>query len=82
MEKIDFKFFTKDGDYTYLNLASETYHQEAKQLLEQDFIEQSLIISAETPEKAEEIFKDEHQGFFKKLNMLLGPFITTGYHRS
>ncbi|MGF1771504.1 hypothetical protein L4C42_04240 [Vibrio wakamikoensis] len=79
---MEFKFFTKDGGYTYLETSSETYKQEASQLIEQGFIEQSLIISADSAQEAETIFKEEHQGFFKKLNMLLGPFITPGYHRS
>jgi hypothetical protein len=79
---MEFKFFTKDGGFTYLDAHSETYRQEASQLVEQGFIEQSLIISAETAQEAEAIFRAEHQGFFKKLNMLLGPFITPGYHRS
>ncbi|GMQ46672.1 hypothetical protein [Vibrio sp. 10N] len=79
---MDYKFFTKDGGFTYLEANSETYKQEAKQLVEQGFVEQSLIISADSAKQAEAIFKDEHQGFFKKLNMLLGPFVTPGYHRS
>ncbi|MBA5763088.1 hypothetical protein H2O73_12070 [Vibrio sp. 404] len=79
---MDYKFFTKDKEFTYLEMGSSTYQQESQQLIEQGFIEQSLIVSADSPEKAQAMFKDEHQGFFKKLNMLLGPFITSGYHRS
>ncbi|MCW8349254.1 hypothetical protein MD535_25050 [Vibrio sp. ZSDZ65] len=79
---MDFKFFNKDGGYTYLNVDSGTYKEESEQLIAQGFVEQSLIITADSAEEAETIYKSEHQGFFKKLNMLLGPFITPGYHRS
>ncbi|MGF1911777.1 hypothetical protein L4C38_20380 [Vibrio kasasachensis] len=79
---MDYKFYTKDNDFTFLDLSTATHTQEAKQLIEQGFIEQSLIITADSPEKAQAIFRDEQQGFFKKLNMLLGPFVTSGYHRS
>lgn len=78
---MEYKFFTKDGDYTFLELSSPTFKEEAVQLIEQGFIEQAEIVPADSPEEAEKLFKAEHQGFFKKLNMLLGPFITPGYHR-
>lgn len=78
---MDYKFFTKDGGHTYLDMASESYLEEAHQLVAQGFIEQSLILTADSPQEAEAIFNNEHQGFFKKLNMLLGPFFTSGYHR-
>jgi len=79
---MDFKFFNKDGGYTYLDVNSDTYREEAIQLKEQGYVEQAAIITADTAKEAEAIYKNEYRGFFQKLNMLLGPFITLGYHRS
>ncbi|MFH0261336.1 hypothetical protein ACGRH2_13095 [Vibrio barjaei] len=79
---MDFKFYNKDDSYTYLCMESATFKEESTQLIKQGFVEQSLVITAESAGEAEAIYKSEHQGFLKKLNMLLGPFITLGYHRS
>lgn len=68
---MDFEFYNKGDSYTYLCIESATFKEESTQLIKQGFVEQSLIITVVSAEEAEAIYKSEHQGFLKKLYMLI-----------